>query len=160
MEQFFEGICNETEAKAKYKELAKKYHPDVGGCVETMKLINLQYERVLTGVYQKEGKSITEIEELLKRSTGLAEKLCEIIACPSVIVELCGNWIWVTGETREVKETLKGAGFFWASKKGAWYWRSKEDAKTCRGKTLSLEEIRNKHGREVLTKIKEKTKIA
>lgn len=160
IEQFFSNIASESEAKARYKELAKKYHPDLGGCVETMKAINLQYEKVLTGVYQKAGKSITEIDDLLEKSKGLAEKLCEIIACPCVIVELCGNWIWITGETRAVKDKLKQAGFFWACKKSAWYWRSEESARISKGKTLSLDEIRQKHGREVITRIREVTKIA
>ncbi len=149
-ENYFEGIHNENDAKARYKELAKKFHPDLGGCVEKMKIINLQYEKVLSGVYQKAGKSITEIEELLKKSQRLAEKIYEIINCVGIVVEICGNWIWITGDTKLVKDTLKEAGFFWASKKLAWYWRAEESASKHRGKVLSLDQIREKHGREIL----------
>jgi len=36
-------------------------------------------------------------------------------------VELCGLWVWVTGETKAHKEELKALEFKWAHKKAAWY---------------------------------------
>ena len=145
----FEGLLEENEIKARYKDLAKKYHPDLGGDTEIMKEINLQYEQVLEGNYQRQGKSITEIEELLKNNKELMEKLNEILGVNELIVELCGSWIWVTGETQNNKELLKKAKFFWAKKKKAWYWRSDENRSYNRN-NYSLAQIRIIHGSETL----------
>ena len=77
--QYFEGLIDQERIKIKFKELAKTHHPDMGGCVDVMKEINKQYDDVLSGIYQKEGKSKSEIEELLKNSQDVRNKLCEII---------------------------------------------------------------------------------
>jgi predicted solute-binding protein len=62
---------------------------------------------------------------------------------------LVGAWIWVTGNTRPNKEILKAAGFLFASKKVAWYFRTAE-YKVSKGGKKSLDEIREKYGSEVL----------
>lgn len=144
--QYFENLTSEAEIKNRYKELAKKYHPDLGGCVEAMKVINRQYDEVLTGQYQKAGKSITEIEELLKNAHELRSKIYEIAAMPGIIVELCGEWIWVTGMTRPVKELLKAANFFWSNKKLAWYWRKEDSRKKWNRGEWDLDKIRSTYG--------------
>ncbi|WP_256004951.1 hypothetical protein [Pedobacter deserti] len=48
-----------------------------------------------------------------------------------------------------MKDTLKRAGFFFASKKQAWYFRTAE-YKVSKGGKKSLDEIRAKYGSEVL----------
>ena len=32
-----------------------------------------------------------------------------------------GDWLWVTGDTKPVKDTLKSAGCFYSAKRKAWY---------------------------------------
>lgn len=158
-EQYFTDLTSHEAIKARYKELAKQYHPDCGGSVEIMKEVNGQYEKVLEGFYQKSGKSITEIEDLLRDDLEVRNKLCEILGYPNLIVELCGVWIWVTGETRIARQSLKSAGFSWASKKLAWYWHKKEEvARFYRGK-CSMDEIRSKHGSTTISSIKNSYKI-
>lgn len=142
---YFDGLKTESEIKARYKELAKKHHPDLGGCLETMKQINNEYEKALTGMYETSGKSITEIEELLKKDVVLREKLNGILALDGLNIEICGAWLWVTGDTKSHKDALKMLRFFWAQKKLAWYWRS-EEQKSYNRKSMSLEEIRQRHG--------------
>lgn len=159
-EKYFTDLTTHDSIKARYKELAKAHHPDLGGCVETMKEINNQYAQVLEGFYQKSGKSITEIEELLKDDQEMRNKLCEILGYPNLIVELCGAWIWVTGETKIIKDNLKNAGFSWASKKLAWYWHKKDDKKRWYRGNCSLDEIRSKHGSTMISKVKNTYKIA
>ncbi len=82
-----------------------------------MKEINNQYHKVLEGVYQASGKSISEIDELMAGNKAVAEALNKILALEGINIELCWMWIWVTGNTATVKDMLKAAGFFWASKK-------------------------------------------
>ena len=152
--KYFEGLTDENAIKSHYKDLAKRYHPDIGGDTETMKIINEQYKKVLEGAYQKAGFSISEIDELMKKDKEAMEALKLIAALPSIDVELCGNWIWVTGQTKDVKDLLKQAHYRWASKKKAWYWRPKDYVKKSRGQ-LSLDQIRDKYGSDkIITKRK------
>lgn len=141
----FKGFIGEKAIKDRYKELAKQYHPDLGGCTEKMKQLNSEYERALTGQFESNGKSITEIDELLKADSKLRESLMKILAIEGLIVELCGEWIWVTGQTQIAKEVLKSAGFLWASNKKAWFWRITGKRSFNRNE-WSLDEIRSKHG--------------
>lgn len=150
--RYFEGLTQENEIKAKYKDLAKKYHPDLGGDVETMKEINSQYESVMLGAYQKAGKSISEIDELMKNDKKAMEVLKSILGIYGIKVELCGSWIWITGDTKRVKDQLKQASFRWASKKLAWYWRAEEEAGKRFGKSFSLNDIREKYGSSSMKK--------
>jgi hypothetical protein len=143
--KYFEGLSTETEIKQRYKSLAREHHPDLGGCVETMKVINLQYESVLSGAYQTAGKSITEIDDLLEKDLVLRNKLNTIIALDGLSIEICGSWLWVTGETKTHKDTLKMNKFYWSNTKTAWYWRS-ESKKSFNRKPMSLEQIRHVHG--------------
>ena len=147
--KYFENLTTENEIKARYKELAKKNHPDLGGCVEIMKAINTQYEIVITGAYQRAGKSITEIDELLKDDVILREKLNKIVNLKGLEIEICGSWIWITGETNKYKNEIKSCGFFWARLKKAWYWRKAEE-KSRNRKKMSMDEIRNSHGSKSL----------
>ncbi|HVX52008.1 MAG TPA: hypothetical protein VHB48_17750 [Chitinophagaceae bacterium] len=62
------------------------------------------------------------------------------------MIELVGNWIWVTGSTFPVKTKLKAAGLFFASKKVAWYYRA--EAYKTKGSGKTLEQIRRKYGSE------------
>lgn len=144
--KYFEGLTEENLIKARYKELAKMYHPDKGGDTAIMKEVNAQYESVLTGMYQISGKSITEIDEIFKSDILLREKLNAILSFEDLIIEICGNWLWVTGDTKKCKDILKNLGFFWASKKEAWYFRSEQFKSYGNRRTQSLDEIRYKHG--------------
>ena len=67
-----------------------------------------------------------------------------------IILDLVGSWIWATGCTYIHKDALKAAGYRWASKKAAWYWRP-ESAACSRSSRKTLDEIREKYGSERLT---------
>lgn len=145
--RFFEGLITETEVKQKYKELAKAYHPDLGGCAETMKQINAQYETCLKGHYQNSGMQDDKIDEILATEKALSKKILEILHLEGLNVEICGLWIWITGNTREHKISLKNCGFLWSSKKEAWYWREEnKKGGWYRKSEYELSAIRMKHG--------------
>jgi len=43
----FKDCVTISDIKTKYRRLAKKHHPDVGGNVETFRTLNIQYERAM-----------------------------------------------------------------------------------------------------------------
>ena len=81
----------------------------------------------------------------------LAAALSAIVELEGLDIEVCGTWVWVTGDTRTHKDALKGAGFKWARKKQAWYFRPQEWRSFSRG-GMSLDEIRVTHGSSKVAK--------
>jgi hypothetical protein len=63
----------------------------------------------------------------------------------NLAVEVCGNWVWVSGDTKPHKDALKAAGFKWAPKKANWFFKPSSCKKYFRG-TTPMDEIRVKHG--------------
>ncbi|WP_374949347.1 J domain-containing protein [Mucilaginibacter sp.] len=137
------------EVKATYKKLAKKYHPDLGGDTVTMQEINKEYAFASAKAIKGANLSEEETEHEILSSEAYRKAIEAIIHLDGITIELVGWWIWVTGLTRPVKDTLKQAGFFFASKKLAWYFRTAE-YKVNKGGKKSLDEIREKYGSEVL----------
>ena len=143
---YFKDCRTIEEIKAKYKQLAKRYHPDCGGDTETMQAINVEYAYACAHLIKGENLSQEETEEATRMSEEYRAVIELLIGLPGIIIEVVGNWIWVTGNTKPVRQQLKAAGLFFASKKVAWYYRA-EEYKTKGGKK-TLDEIRNKYGSE------------
>lgn len=141
--QYFNGIKTLLVLKARYRELCKQFHPDLGGDLETMKMVNVQYEKALRYVTDHEGKALDDDAVNIERD--LMNIINKIIALQGIIIEVTGRWIWVTGDTRQYKEAFKSLGFWWASKKLAWYWRP-ADAIVKNRHPYTLDQIRSKFG--------------
>lgn len=146
IEEQFKGIEGINEAKKIYKQLAKKLHPDVGGTDELFKMLNSIYNNILeNGIYfSNESKFDLELEKIIS----------QILHYENIVIEIIGSWIWLSGETKSIKDKLKELNFKWASKKKMWYYG---EMKGRNPREKSLEEIKNKYGCEtVRTKEKEK----
>lgn len=144
--KYFKECKSIDEVKALYKKLAKENHPDLGGDTVIMQAINTEYAFACARLAKGAGLSDAEADEEIKLSELYRAAIEKIIHLPGIVIEIVGHWIWVTGNTRPVKEELKAARFLFASKKCAWYFRA-EEFKT-RGSNKSLEEIRRKYGSE------------
>ncbi len=147
IEEQFRGIEGINEAKKIYKQLAKKLHPDVGGSDELFKMLNSIYTNILeNGIYfSNEFKFDLEIEKIIS----------QILHYENILIEVVGSWVWLSGDTKEIKDKLKGLGFKWASKKKMWFYG---EMKGRNPNEKSMEEIKGKYGCETV-KTKEKKKI-
>jgi hypothetical protein len=133
------GDITPEDVKAAYRAACKKYHPDVNPVGDDMmKLINAAYAvlKDYTGTVK---------DQQTDYGDALNAALNGIFGLPGLVIEICGAWLWVTGTTATHREQLKAAGFKWAPKKKAWYFRPEEYRSKGRGKA-SLEEIRAKYG--------------
>jgi ubiquitin len=148
IEEQFKGIEGINEAKKIYKQLAKKLHPDVGGSDELFKMLNSIYTNILeNGIYfSNEFKFDLEIEKIIS----------QILHYENILIEVVGSWVWLSGETKEIKDKLKDLGFKWASKKKMWFYG---EMKGRNPNEKSMEEIKGKYGCETV-KTKEKGKIS
>lgn len=134
------GHIDPTQTKTAYRAACKKYHPDINPAGDDMMtVINAAFEALKD--YQGEIKE----QDAKDYGDKLNEALNAVLGLSGLIVEVCGAWVWITGETRMHKDALKAVGFRWASKKKAWYFRPEEYRSFSRGNS-SLEDIREKYG--------------
>src|SRR5690348_1679930 len=98
-ENYFSDCKTIDEAKKKFYQLAKIHHPDKGGNTATFQEISNQFEKFkpssekFTGEFDSfNGKEYAAIIE-------------QLIKIPSIIVEVCGSWVWVSGDTKPYPRT-------------------------------------------------------
>lgn len=149
---WFPGVKTLDELKAKYRELARKHHPDHGGSTEDMQEINAQYDK-LSQVLPKQkadGTTYQPRPDQREAPEAFRAAVLAVINLEGVELELCGTWLWATGDTKPHKDTLKAAGYHWSHDKAAWYWHEPGYRKV--GKTtMGLDEIRATFGSETVT---------
>lgn len=143
---YFQDCTTIEEVKAKYKTLAKQHHPDCGGDTATMQAVNTEYAFACAKILKGENLNEEDTSEQIRLSEEYRKVIEQIINLAGILIEVVGNWIWVTGLTFPVRKQLKAAGLFFAPKKVAWYYRA-EEYKTKGGKK-TLDEIREKYGSE------------
>ncbi|MGX2957705.1 DnaJ domain-containing protein, partial [Ursidibacter arcticus] len=145
------GLTNSAtkdEIKKAYKKMAIKYHPDRNPAgEEVMKAINAAFD-FLNGL---EGEIFTHTDT--ENAYNFAEELAEVISnlkkLQGLVIEVCGNWLWISGETKAHKDILKALGCFWATKKLKWYYRPAEHKSRKHARAWDMDEIRSKYGSSI-----------
>jgi DnaJ-class molecular chaperone len=134
---------NQDDLKTAYRQACKKYHPDINpDSLELMKLINCAYDFLKKHINKWSFTQSNDDTPLDEQMQDLFNKIKHFVDIKS---ELCGTWLWLSGETWRYKKELKEYGFKWASKKRQWYWSPAGYRK--RGKKVfSMDEIRSKYG--------------
>lgn len=156
--KWFKNPATIEELKKQYRNLAMKHHPDIGGSESDMKEINAEYDNLferLKNIHQTaEGKTYTAKESTTESPEEFREIVEKLICLDGITIELCGSWLWVTGNTIKHKETLKELKFRWSKSKLAWYYHREEYSKFSK-KKFSLDEIRSLYGSETITGTKD-----
>jgi hypothetical protein len=128
------------DIKMAYRRAAAKYHPDHNPAgLEMMKLVNIAYDTLK----DYEG-DIESPENSNDYGEALNAALNAIVGL-GLDIEICGAWIWVSGDTRSHKEILKAAGYLWAPIKKRWYFRP-EAYKSRNRQSWSMDKIRDAYG--------------
>lgn len=144
-------FITKEEIKEAYRKAAFKYHPDrnLAG-LEMMKLVNVAYDTLkdFEGETTTLNKNNKDFGEIINNALNAIINL-------GFEIEVCGAWVWVNGNTKPHKETLKASGFFWSPKKLCWYFRP-DDYKSHNRSTWSMDQIRNVYGSN---KVKEEYKL-
>lgn len=136
---FFNDCKTLDEAKKLYKKLAFENHPDRGGDNEKMQQINNEYSFFVAKFAKGTAEEINEEFSVAQKFVDVLNKLAGL---EGIIVELAGDWLWISGNTYPYKDKLKEIGCRFAPKKKVWYYREEKD-KTRNPKPYSMEEIRD-----------------
>lgn len=158
---YFEKCISVNDVKKRYKNLAKRLHPDLGGSDEQMKALNAQYEKCLENRNGSTVRGTDGINREYKfdaaKERDIMEKLAELYSKrlgDNVEIALAGTWLWITGDTKAVKEKIKECGFRFAPLKKAWSWHPGTYHRR-HGKTYSMDEIARAHGFVVMSQPRE-----
>jgi hypothetical protein len=130
MTRHFDHLSTVEAIKQEYRTLTLQHHPDrPGGDALTMQEINSQYHAALQRVDGTKSKDEEGREHTYAYTQAvedaLINKLHALIAArvPNVAdVFLIGTWIWIIGDTKPIKETLKELECHWHAKRLCWYW--------------------------------------
>lgn len=134
------------DCRAAYRRASMKYHPDRNpGGLEMMKAVNAAWDTLQAWEWREGTVSAEE-----GKNTGYGDKLNDAInavaGLDGVNLEVCGAWLWASGNTKPHKEVFKAAGYYWASKKHQWYFRPPEWKSSNRHGEWTIDEIREKYG--------------
>lgn len=143
------GTVSQADIKKAYKSASIRFHPDKNAAgAEMMKAINAAYEHLKaldsdTVTMEADAKAYDFGEEL-------SRVLNQLLELAGINIEICGNWIWVTGDTKQHAPRLGrkegGIGCYFSKKKAAWYYRPAEYKSKNRGPAFSMDDIRGLHG--------------
>ena len=105
------------DLKKQYKKLAFQNHPDRGGKTSDMQEINAEYEALFSRLKDThkhaEGEFYTARTATTETATEFMDIIEKLIHMEGIEIEVCGSWVWVTGDTRPHKEELKALSFRW-----------------------------------------------
>lgn len=160
--KWFKEIENLELLRKEYKKLVVKHHPDNGGSDEEIKQINVEYEQLfkqLKNTYEK-SDSYEKATERQKQNYDfvkdqkIREMIIRLSKYPGLVIELCGVWLWVSGDTRSYKEELKSLGLHYARQKQCWYIHWDDFVKHGK-KPSSMSYIRDKYGSVIVHEARE-----
>lgn len=151
MRKYFTSCKTAEELKQDYKKLARELHPDCNKEDTTAEFQRMQAEFETAWEKLKDIHVNSDGETYTKETSETAAQYMDIInklmTIPGIVIELCGSWLWVTGETYAAKSVLKELHFKWSKKKSAWYFHFEPYRKKGK-KERSMEDIRNMYGSE------------
>ena len=157
--KYFNNVNTLEELRKQYRDLLKKHHPDNGGNVSDMQIINAEYDRLFKVLKDRHDSNATgngnskdsnakadynSMKYDFSEDVKLREMLNKIISFDGITIEVCGAWIWAFDSYNYRKE-LKELGFRYAKNKKAWHCHSEAFRKRS-NKTLSMDDIRNYYG--------------
>lgn len=142
----FNELKDRKSLKSLYRKLCFENHPDRGGEVENMKIINCLYEE-----YFKKLKDVdfngNETEEETKFETPefFASIISELVKLQGIKIELIGSWLWLSGSTFFHKDKLKELSCFWSKSKKLWYWNGDDEKRNIRTHS-KFEDLKDRFG--------------
>ena len=149
MFKWFRDCKTAEQGKQLYRELAKKFHPDNGASGEELKEIISEFKvwfEHFKNVHEKDGQTYTSKNETSYTAEQFIEIINKLSSIPNIEVEMCGDWLWITGNTYPYKEQLKEFGCRWSVGKKKWYWTQDPYNKGFKHPTMN--QIRNRYGSE------------
>jgi len=152
--KYFVGCETNADVKKRFRELCKELHPDCGGDAKLFAEMMGEYEKAFEMCKNFTRYTDGTIHEKKTNETAAeyAKAYEAIMHIPGIVIELCGTWLWVSGNTKDCKDILKGAGFMWSPNKKMWSWHSPNEVRIGKHKAWTMKQIYDCYGRKELEK--------
>lgn len=137
-----------SDIKLIYRKLASANHPDKGGNTETMQLINTAFAELCK--YFETNQTLDINQEQETAPTFDFSFLDTLKTLYGVIIEVCGYWVWLSGNTYPHKETISNLGFKYSGAKKMWYWSPTINVSSFRRGSKSMKQIRKDYGSKII----------
>lgn len=155
IKNYFEEAKTLEDVKQLYKKLARELHPDCNPDRDTtadfqkmQQQYNEAFKRLKNVHVNKDGETYTK--ETDETPEMYADIINQLLKCKGLVIELCGSWLWVTGNTKEYSDLLKSLKFRWSRNKSAWYFHFEPYRKHSK-KSVDLNTIRSMYGSQRFT---------
>ena len=143
---YFKNIKTIQELKKQYRDLIMQYHPDLNNenTTKIMQEINSQYDMLFSKVKNSfvNSKGIIYEKQNSENLEDFKNIINKIITFKDCKIEIIGNWIWVSGNTKYYKDILKSLKFNWINNKKAWAFHQDKYFKKSK-KVYSLQDLRD-----------------
>lgn len=150
--KYFENIETLEELKKAYKKVVFMLHPDRNKDRDTTKEfqeMQNEYDKKFNEVKDyKRNKDGVKYYKASSENVNLFKNIIDkIIHFENVNIELIGEWLWISGETKSYAEILKELKFRWSANKLAWYYHEGSYKKASK-KKLNMQDLRNLWGNQ------------
>ena len=137
-----------NDVKQVYRKLASANHPDKGGSNETMQLINTAFSELCK--YFELNATLDINQEAETNHSFDFSFLDTLKTLHGVVIEICGYWVWLSGDTYPHKETISNLGFKFSGAKKSWYWSPTIDTSKYKRGSKSMKNIRQEFGSQII----------
>jgi len=171
--EFFSNCKDLSELKNAFKRFSKLLHPDVNHGLSDI------YFKEMSNDYDSYYKilKVSHMEENAKKYNSSFDKdnikeddlkddkfkqaIIDLLKKENIKIVMRGVYMWISGDTYQIREQLKQLGFFYSSGKKEWFLPDSKNFKKDGRRGRSKKEIVNKYGEKTIydsTKSKKKTR--
>jgi len=137
-----------ADIKQIYRKLASVNHPDKGGNTEIMQLINTAFEELCKFFVSNSTLDINQ-DEANTNSINF-DFIQTLKTMVGVTIEVCGYWVWLSGDTFPYRDKIKELGFKFSGAKKSWYWSPTIDTNSFKRGSKSMKNIRKQYGSTII----------
>ena len=142
------GQYSLSDVKQVYRKLASVNHPDKGGSTETMQLINTAFSELCKYF---ELNATLDINQETETNQSFDFSFVDALkTLHGVVIEICGYWVWLSGNTYPHKEIISNLGFKFSGAKKSWYWSPTIDTSKYKRGSKSMKNIRQEFGSKII----------
>jgi len=145
--KYFNHCKSLDEIKSEYKKHVLQWLPTAerAGEADLLALLDTEYNEISQRPNFK--KNSPEVQAEFTVFPKIVKELVTI----GLDMEMCGSWLWVSGNTFDHTEKLKELGLKYSPNKKMWYYRPKWSRST-NSSPMSFDYIRNKYGSDKIEK--------